>query len=394
MFSTETYDGHPITQSYTDLRMRNEPIVEVTQVKGTSETHPLLSPRDEFAAFEIMPYQIATWRSSRHQGSYVREAYLRGLALQQAGAGNPYKFGLIGASDTHVGAGAFDENNYWSKIGIVDASGKLRGSVPLSWRERLAAQISRLANMYYMRQVPAAANVGTAPTNPAPGYMHQQWSTWGASGLAGVWAEENTRESIFAAMRRKETFATSGPRMRVRFFSGYGLGDDIFDQADMVSKAYARAVPMGGDLVAQGKQSPEFLVWVTRDPASNALQRAQIVKGWIDAEGNTQEAVFDVACAGGAAVNPETQRCPENNATVDVSTCATSADTGADELRTVWRDPTYVAGQSAAYYVRALENPTCRWSSWDALRAGTLTNPSLPTTIQERIWSSPIWIEN
>ena len=127
MFSNQTYDGQPITQSYTDLRMRNEPIVEVTQVKGTSETHPLLSPRDEFAAFEIMPYQIATWNASSLNGSYVREAYLRGLALQRAGAGNPYKFGLIGASDTHVGAGAFDENNYWSKIGIVDATGKLRG---------------------------------------------------------------------------------------------------------------------------------------------------------------------------------------------------------------------------------------------------------------------------
>jgi hypothetical protein len=394
MFSNQTYDGQPITQSYTDLRMRNEPIVEVTQVKGTSETHPLLSPRDEFASFEIMPYQIATWNQSAQNGSYVREAYLRGLALQRAGVGNPYKFGLIGASDTHVGAGAFDENNYWSKIGIVDATGKLRGAVPLGWRERLNAQISRLMNRIYMSQVPAAANVGVAPANPAPGYMHQQWSTWGASGLAGVWADENTRASIFAALRRKETFATSGPRMRVRFFGGYGFGDDIFAQAGMVSKAYARGVPMGGDLAPKGAQSPEFLVWVTRDPASNTLQRAQIVKGWIDADGNAQEAVFDVACAGGAAVNPETQRCPENNATVDITTCATSADAGADELRAVWRDPTYVADENAAYYVRALENPTCRWSSWDALRAGTLPNPSLPATIQERVWSSPIWLEN
>ena len=145
--------------------------------------------------------------------------------------------------------------------------------------------------MYYMSQVPAAANVGVPPANPAPGYMHQQWSTWGASGLAGVWAEENTRASIFAALRRKETFATSGPRMRVRFFGGYGFGDDIFTKANMVSKAYARGVPMGGDLASKGAQSPEFLVWVTRDPASNALQRAQIVKGWIDAEGKPRSRV-------------------------------------------------------------------------------------------------------
>ena len=152
MFSNQTYDGQPITQSYTDLRMRNEPIVEVTQVKGTSETHPLLSPRDEFAAFEIMPYQIATWNASSLNGSYVREAYLRGLAYNGRVPVIPYKFGLIGASDTHVGAGAFDENNYWSKIGIVDATGKLRGSVPLGWYERLNAQISRLGNAIYMSQ--------------------------------------------------------------------------------------------------------------------------------------------------------------------------------------------------------------------------------------------------
>ena len=394
MFSNQTYDGNEITQAYTDLRMRNEPIVEITQVKGTSETHPLLSPRDEFAAFEIMPYQIATWTPSRLNGSYVRQAYLRGLALQRAGAGNPYKFGLIGASDTHVGAGAFDEDNYWSKIGIVDSTGKLRGSVPLTWSERLDAQISRVANMFVMSQVPAAADVGVAPANPAPQYSHQQWSTWGASGLAGVWAEENTRESIFAAMRRKETFATSGPRMRVRFFGGYGFGDDILDSTNMVAEAYSGGVPMGGELTAQSAGSPEFLVWVTRDPGSNSLQRAQIVKGWIDGEGETHEAVFDVACAGGAETDPETQRCPPNNAAVDVATCETSADTGADEFRTVWRDPTYVAGQNAAYYVRALENPTCRWSSWDALRAGTPPNPVLPAVIQERVWSSPIWLEN
>ena len=187
----------------------------------------------------------------------MREAYLRGLALQRSGAGNPYKFGLIGASDTHVGAGAFDENNYWSKIGIVDASGKLRGSVALTWVERLRNQISRLISNYYVSGMPAVANTGLPPANPAPRYNHQQWSTWGASGLAGVWAEENTRTSIFAALRRKKPLL---PVARVCGcgFGGYGFGDDIFSKADMVTKAYARGVPMGGDLHRRARNRRSF----------------------------------------------------------------------------------------------------------------------------------------
>jgi hypothetical protein len=394
MFDDVTYDGAPIDKKYSDMRMRNEPLVEISQVKGTSEVHPLQSPNDEFAAFEIMPYQIATWYNSRVEGSYIRDAYKRGLQMQARGQGNPYKFGLISASDTHVSAGAFDEYDYWSKIGLVDANGRLRGSVRLSWTQRLGAQVFRVRNWWTQVNTIAGARTGNPPKNPASGFLQMQWSSWGASGLAGVWAEENTRGSIFDAMRRKETFGTSGPRMRVRLFAGYGLEADWLDDAQLVKKAYQRGVPMGADLKARKGQSPDFLVWATRDPGSAPLQRLQIVKGWVDSDGQSQEKIYDVACAGGARVDAKTNRCPDNNARVDTKTCDYDADTGAEELKAYWQDPEANAGENAFYYVRGLENPTCRWSTWDAVRAGTLPNPSLAATIQERVWSSPIWLEH
>ncbi|MBE8190959.1 MAG: DUF3604 domain-containing protein [Alphaproteobacteria bacterium] len=393
MFANTTYDGAPIDKAYTAMRMRNEPLVEISQVKGTSETHPLLSPNDEFAGFEIMPYQIATWHDSRLDGSYVRQAYQRGLALQRGGAGNPYKFGLIGASDTHVGAGAFSENNYWSKIGMVDYTGTLRGAVALRWHQRLGAQIFRLSNMWHQAQVDTIANTGVPKENPAINHLQMQWSSWGASGLAGVWAEDNTREAIFAAMRRKETFATSGPRMRVRFFGGHYLKRDMLHDPNLVELAYEKGVPMGADLLSKGT-APTFLAWVTRDGRSAPLQRLQIIKGWIDASGETHERVYDIACAGGVKPNRDTNRCPDNNAAVDVSDCSITADTGANELKAYWRDPDFRKKQNAFYYVRGIENPTCRWSSWDALRGNSHPNPSLAKTIQERVWSSPIWLEH
>jgi hypothetical protein len=221
-----------------------------------------------------------------------------------------------------------------------------------------------------------------------------QWSSWGASGLAGVWAEENTRASIFDAMRRKETFATSGPRLKVRLFGGYGFNEKMLSDPQMVRKAYARGVAMGGDMKARLGRAPDFLLWATQDPGSAPLQRLQMVKGWIDSNGKTHEKVYDTACANGVSVDAASQRCPDNNAKVDVETCAYSADSGAGELKAHWRDPDYKPGENAFYYVRVLENPTCRWSTWDAIRAGTKPNPSLEATIQERAWSSPIWLEH
>ena len=383
MFQRTYYDGAPIDSAYVETRMRNEPIVEITQVKGTSETHPALSPNDEWAGFEIMPYKIATNIVSAVEGSYVREAYQRGLELAEQGVGNPYKFGLIGASDTHVAAGSFYEDNYWSKVGVIDATAELRGSVP-------GEGVNQSTSVSTTGEAEQAA---AARTRDGSGriYRDTYYHTWGASGLAGVWAEENTRESIFDAMRRKETFATSGPRMRVRFFAGEGLEGLSMDDADYLASAYAEGVPMGGDLYGDNAGTPVFHVWALRDPLEAPLQRVQIVKGWSDSEGMTQEKVFDVACSDGLSIDPGTHRCPDNGAAVNLTDCSITADVGADELKTAWVDPEFDETESAFYYVRVLQNPTCRWSTWDALRANVEPRYNIESTIQERAWSSPIW---
>jgi hypothetical protein len=219
-------------------------------------------------------------------------------------------------------------------------------------------------------------------------YSDTYYRFWSASGLTGVWAEANTREAIYQAFRRKETFATTGPRIQVRFFAGYGL-EAAADGRDAAA-LYANGIPMGGDLLADGDRSPEFVAWALRDPVGAPLDRLQIIKGWLE-DGEAREKVFDVACSGGAAVDPGSHRCPPNEATVDLSDCRFSADSGAAELAAAWQDPEFDRHQRAFYYVRVLENPTCRWSTWDALRADLPLRPDLPITIQERAWSSPIW---
>ncbi len=358
MFQLTDRDGNAIDQAYAEQRMRNEPLVEVTQVKGTSDTHPLLSPNDEWADFGIMERTIGSDFPSRPQGSYVRDAYLKGLDLEEQQGFNPFRFGLIGSSDTHNAAGSFREEDYWSKTGLLDITPEQRGSVP-------------------------RADTGE--------YDDPTRQYWGASGLAAVWAESNTREDIFRALKRKETFATTGPRMRVRFFSGYDLDETALAGEDGITKAYAEGVPMGGDLMADGAQrAPRFLVWATRDPTTVPLARLQVIKGWTR-DGETNERVYDVACPGDSTPD-DFHRCPDNGASVDLETCAASeGSAGASELEALWQDPDFDPGQRAFYYVRVLENPTCRWSTWDAIRAGKPPKVGLPATIQERAWSSPIW---
>jgi hypothetical protein len=206
--------------------------------------------------------------------------------------------------------------------------------------------------------------------------------------LAAAWAEENTRPSIYSAFRRKETFSTSGTRIAVRFFAGYDLPEPGTE--NWVGAAYEAGVPMGGDVVTRGEEAPHFVAWARQDPLAAPLQRLQVIKASVR-DGKAQETVFDVACAGGAAVDPATHRCPESTASVDLSNCAALGE-GAAVLQARWEDPDYRAGENAMYYVRALENPTCRWSTWDAVRAGVAPNPELPLTLQERAWSSPIWL--
>ena len=364
MFALKKYYGGDIDADYTAKRIRNEPLVEMTQVKGTSETHPALSPNDEFANFEIYELLLSSDVVSKIKGSYIREALANGLAFEKETGTNPYKFGLIGSSDSHVVGGAFDEKDYWSKVGILDGTAVGRGSVP-----------------------PGGAKTweGVKRDQNAENWF----SKWGASGLAAVWSEENTRESIYAAMERKETYATSGPRIKVRMFGGYDYDASLLDDTEMVSKAYASGVPMGGDLAASDT-SPSFLVWAMRDPRNAPLQRLQMVKAWHDGSG-AQERVYDIACSDGGVVDAKTQRCPDNGASVDLTDCSISKDVGAPELKTLWQDPDFDPKMSASYYVRVLENPSCRWSTWDALKAGVERHPDLQPTLQERAYTSPIW---
>jgi len=376
MFQRVNWAGEPIDEAYSTKRMRNEPLVEVTQVKGTSETHPLLSDTDEWADFEIMPYRVGTKTPSEPVGSYVRDAYRTGLELAAGDAANPFKFGLIGSTDTHVGGGSEREDTYFSKTGLIDATPERRGSVPAG----------RMLGL-------ALGTVAPELVNEVDGTTYLEFSSfefWGASGMAAVWAEENTREAIYAAFRRKETFATSGPRIGLRFFAGYDFDPTLLDAPDGVTRAYAEGVTMGADLEADGGRAPSFWVWALADPMTAPLQRLQVIKGWEEG-GESREKVFDVACSGGQEVDPTTHRCPDNGARVNLADCSFDPDAGAGELRTLWQDPEFEADQEAFYYVRVLENPTCRWSTWEALRAGVEPRSDLPKTVVERAWSSPIW---
>ena len=376
MFKITDWAGNPIDDEYAIQRMRNEPLVEVTQVKGTSETHPTLSKNDEWANFEITPYRVATTLISDPPGSYVRDAYLRGMAMAENGVVNPYRFGLVGASDTHTGAASLDEKTFFSKAGLLDGDAERRGSIPASF---LTGTLLTWADESRVAEVDGKTYIASS-----------SFETWSASGLAAVWAEENTREAIYEAFRRKETFATSGPRIKLRFFAGYNFDESMLTQPNMARLAYDSGVAMGGDLQAKDDQKPGFLVWALSDSLAQPLQRAQIIKGYVK-NGEHFEQVFDVACSDGSAVDATTHRCPDNGAKVDLNDCSTTAGSGASELKSVWHDPTFEAGQEAFYYARVLENPSCRWSTWDAIQAGVDPRSDLQATLQERAWSSPIW---
>lgn len=377
MFMFTDWAGNAIDQEYADQRLRNEPLVEITQVKGTSDTHPLLSPNDEWANFEIFPLRTSTRIPSDPPGSYVRNAWQRGLSLEQRAAANPYKFGVIGSSDTHTAAASLEEDNYFGKIGSFDSTPEKRGSVPASF---LYGTLVKLAASEMVEKVDGKNYLNFS------GYKY-----WGASGIAGVWAEENTREAIYDALRRKETFATSGTRIKVRFFAGYDFADIQLDSPEWIHSAYQSGTTMGGTLRASDDRQPTFLTSAVADPNTAKLQRVQIIKGWLE-NGEHQEQVYDVACSDGLSVDPATHRCPDNGAQVDLDDCSTTADVGATELKAQWQDPSFTPGQEAFYYVRVLENPVCRWSTWDAIRAGVALRSDLQATIQERAWSSPIWV--
>lgn len=360
MFSGVSFSGEPLDADYAATRLRNEPLVELVQIKGQSDTHPLLSPNDEWANFELMPYRIGSRLNSQPSGSYAREALGNGLAMAQAEGFNPFRFGFIGSSDTHNASYAGYEDEFWGKSGIREDEPHERGSIPKGQNE-----------------------------DGSPQYGDDYYTRFSAAGLAGVWAEQNTRASIFAALRRKETFATSGPRIKVRFFAGVDLPQ--LDSEDLIKQSYARGVPMGGELRVADGTSPEFLVWTQAEPDGDLLDRVQVIKSYLT-DGKPAEMVYDVACSEGGLPDAETHRCPSNGAQVNLSDCSVSPGVGARELQQIWRDPDYQAGERATYYVRVLQNRTCRWSTWDAIRAGHPPREDLSALIAERAWSSPIWV--
>ena len=376
MFKLVDWAGNPLDENYALQRMRNEPLVEITQIKGTSDTHPLLSPNDEWADFEIYKLRVGTSLPSKADGSYVRQALKNGLLLQQQGITNPFQFGFVAASDTHVAATTDDESNFFSKAGILDGEPIGRGSVPASFLYGAVIKLIAPGNLKEVEGREYVAGSG--------------FETWSASGIAGVWAEENTRESIYDAFRRKETFATSGPRIKVRFFAGNSFDSAMLEADDLIAQAYERGVPMGSELQAAAG-NPTFLLWAAGDPRGTPLQRLQVVKGFIR-KGEPMEKVYDVACSDGLSPGTDTYRCPDNGARVNLADCSTTDNVGDPELLTFWQDPEFDSEEDAFYYLRVLENPTCRWSTWDAIREGVEPRPDLPATLQERAWSSPIWV--
>ena len=378
MFKLEDWAGNPLDEAYTQQRIRNEPLVEVTQVKGTSDTHPLLSPNDEWADFEIYDLRVGTTLPSQPDGSYVRQALQNGLALQERGVTNPFQFGLVAGSDSHVAANTDDESTYFSKAGIFDGKPEGRGSVPVSL---MYGTVIRIMSPGNLKEVDGRDYLDGSG-----------FETWSASGVAGVWAEENSREAIYDAFRRKETFATTGPRIKVRFFAATTFDENIVQDGQMISNAYAQGVPMGGELVTGGA-TPSFIVLASADPHGTPLQRMQVVKGYVK-EGEALETIYDVACSDGLKPSPDKHRCADNGAKVNLADCSITEDIGDTQMLTLWKDPDYDPNVEAFYYVRVLENPTCRWSTWDALREGVEPRSDLKKTIQERAWSSPIWVKS
>ncbi len=377
MFDWVDSEGRPIDQSYAENRAANEPLAEISQNKGASETHPSLSPNDEFANFEFYDHLLISQAKSKPGGSYVRDALGRGLEIATRTNGvNPYKYGVVGASDFHNGLSDSAENAYVGTIGATDPTRKLPD---------IGAFEQRLQD--FRQNSP-----GATATNPAAAKLSFNIYENGSGNLTGVWAEQNTRESIYDAMRRKETFATSGTRLKFRLFGGWTFSKAILKDRDWVKQAYAQGVPMGGDLPARpaAAAAPQFVIWSIKDPDGANLDRAQIVKVWLK-DGKHVEKLFDVALSNGRKVDPKTGKAPAVGSTVDLKTGTYRNTIGAAQLSTLWRDPEFDPKVPAVYYLRVLEIPTPRWSTLLSVKRGTPLPVDVPATIQERGWSSPIW---
>jgi len=356
----DSFTGKPITRDYAETRAKWEPLYEATQMKGDGEAHPYLSPNDEFADYETWDKFNLNMSVPKEedmlQYEYARSALQIGLQHEAKLGTNPYKFGMIGSTDTHTALATADEDNFF---------GKHSGTEP---------------NPKRMEHP-----VGCFSGNCILGWQQS------ASGYAAVWASENTREAIFDAMERKETYATTGPRMIVRFFGGWDFADADAESRLPASTGYAKGVPMGGDLRdAPSGKSPSFLVAAVKDPFSGNLDRIQIVKGWIDGRNRRQEQVYDVAWSGDREPGADGKLPPVGD-TVDVENATWTNTIGAPELIAVWTDPDFDASLRAVYYVRVIEIPTPRWTAYDAKYFGVEAPDGVPMTTQERAYTSPIW---
>lgn len=364
MFDWNDSNGRPIDQGYAEERAANEPLAEIAQNKGASETHPVLSPNDEFANFEFYDHLLISPKKSKPEGSYVRDALGRGLEIaQRAGGVNPYKYGIIGASDFHNGLSTSSEEAFVGTFGGVDPTRPLPNADDF-FKKFGEARKSVAANLYE-----------TSSGN-----------------LTGVWAERNTREAIFDAFRRKETFATSGTRLKVRFFGGWEYPKALTQGDAWVAGAYAHGVPMGGDLPAKPAPAaaPRFIASAVKDPNGANLDRLQVIKIWLQ-DGKHVERIYEAALSGGRKVDPKTGKAPAVGSTVDVTKATYANSIGATQLAAVWQDPDFDPKVPAAYYLRAIEIPTPRWSTIVSVKRGEPLPAGYPATIQERAWSSPIW---
>lgn len=359
MFAPRRLGGEPIDARYARLRSRWEPVYEVTQVKGDGEAHPVLSPEDEFADFETWDAGNISLTAEKEPWmlpyEYARPALKAGLAFEEALGENPFKFGLIGSTDSHTGFSTAEENNFF---------GKFEESEPSP--DRVHNKMAKV--------------------------LQEGWEL-SASGLTAVWAEENTRDAIFRAMKRREVYATTGPRIQLRFFGGWDFEAADLERPDYAVHGYRGGVPMGGDLSRPDKAgaAPRFMIVAARDPDGANLDRVQVIKGWLDEAGETHEKIYDVALSDGRVVDPATGKAPPVGSTVNLEEPGYRNSIGAAELATVWEDPDFDPAQRAFYYVRVLQIPTPRWTAYDAAYFGLDLAEQIPRVVQDRAYSSPIW---
>jgi hypothetical protein len=364
MFKLETLDGRPFDRAYAQTRMRWEPIYEVTQIKGDGETHPFLSTDDEFADFEQWDKADVPAMNAKKpemlQWEYAREALKNGLALEAKLGLNPFKFGMIGSTDSHTALATSREDNNFGKMEKVKPSDH-RAEIP----------------------------VIRSPVDPK---LSSMGSETGAAGLAAVWARENTRKAIFDAMKRKEVYATTGSRITVRVFSGWNFKADEVERHDFARAGYARGVPMGGDLTKAPKgKTPTFMIRALRDPDNANLDRVQIIKGWVDNKGKTHERIYDVAVSDGRKIGPDGRCKTPVGSTVNIADASYTNTIGDPLLTAYWVDPDFDPKQRAFYYVRVIEIPKPRWTAYDAKFFNIKMPDDVAMTVQDRAYTSPIW---